>query len=124
MSVSVLTTAVMMAIFLVAGLVVDGTAQVRAHRRAEVVAARAARSGTDASASHRLVGSDGTQEALAAARQVLASEGVVGEVSASEGRVAVTTSTSAETTFLSLLGISTLSATGSASGELVRVKDR
>ncbi|MEL4504343.1 hypothetical protein AAEX63_07025 [Luteococcus sp. H138] len=120
-SISVLTTAVMMAVFLVAGLVVDGTAQVRAHRQAEVVAARAARSGSDAGAAYRLVGQAGTAEAVTAARAVLAAEGIEGDVSAHEGRIVVDTRVRTATTFLSLLGIGSLSAEGSASGELKRV---
>lgn len=123
-SVSVLTTALMMAIFLVAGLVVDGGAQVRAHRQAEVAAARAVRSGSDAGAAQRLVGGDGTADSLAAARAVLAEVGVDGQVTAGAGVINVETRISTPTTFLSLLGISSLSARGSASAEVQRVRER
>lgn len=113
-----MSAVVVMAIFLVAGLVVDGGAQVRAHRQAEVSAAIAVRAGSDASAARRLLGEDGTGEALAAARGVLAAEGVEGQASMSEGVLSVTTAISAETTFLSLLGIGSLPTEGSASAEL------
>lgn len=120
-SLTALTAVVVMALFLVAGLVVDGTAQVRAHRHAEVVAARAVRSGCDAGAARRLVGQDGTGPALQAARQVLAGEGVQGTVSMEAGVLDVRTSTSVQTTFLGLLGVGSLPAHGHASGELHRV---
>lgn len=117
-----MTAVLVMAIFLVAGLVVDGGARARAHRRAEVVAALAVRQGSDASAADRLVGRDGSAAALRAARDALAAEGVEGEVSLAGGVLSVTTRTSSPTTFLSLLGVGRLEATGSASGELRRAR--
>ncbi|GAA1395835.1 pilus assembly protein TadE [Luteococcus peritonei] len=120
LSVSALGSVLVMALFLVAGLVIDGGARARAHRRAEVAAAVAVRQGSDASAADRLVGRDGTGAALGAARQALADEGVEGEASLSAGVITVTTRAESETTFLSLLGIDRLEATGSASGELRR----
>ncbi|GAB2486371.1 hypothetical protein GCM10027030_20590 [Luteococcus sediminum] len=119
-SLSALIATVMSAIFLTAGLVVDGSAQVQAHRRAEVAAARAVRQGSDATAARRLLGQDGTAEGLSAARAVLADEGVQGEVLVEQGRITARTHASAPTTFLSLLGIDALPATGSASAELRR----
>ncbi|WP_420175089.1 hypothetical protein [Luteococcus sp. OSA5] len=119
-SLSTFVGAVMLAIFLAAGLVVDGTARVQAHRTAEVVAARAVRSGCDAGAASRLVGRDGTAEAVRAARQVLSDEGMDGEVAMEDGLLRVTTRAEASTTFLGLLGVKVLHAQGSASGELRR----
>lgn len=119
-SLSALVATVMAALFLTAGLVVDGSAQVQAHRRAEVAAARAVRQGSDSTAARRLVGQDGTAEGLAAARAVLADEGVDGEVLVEQGMITARTRTSAPTTFLALLGIDALEATGSASAELRR----
>ncbi len=117
-SLSALVAPVMLAIFLVAGLVVDGGAQTQAHRRAQVVAAHAVRSGSDASAAGRLVGADGTAPALATARAVLADEGIDGQVTMESGVLTVTTNTWSETTFLGLLGVHRLEAHGRASAEL------
>lgn len=120
-SLTAMTAPVIMALFLVAGLVVDGTAQVRAHRRAEVVAAHAVRSGCDAGAARRLVGRDGSGAALRAARQVLDDEGLNGSASMHDGMLDVTTSTTVPTTFLALLGVEQLTASGAARGELHRI---
>lgn len=117
-SLSALVSVVVVAVFLVAGLVVDGGAQVAAHRRAEVVAAHAVHSGTDASAAERLVGRDGSAPALAAARAVLAAEGLDGEVTVDAGVLTATTRARSATTFLGLLGVDHLEATGSASARL------
>ena len=117
---SAFVAVVMLALILVAGLVVDGGQQAAAHRRAEVVAARAARAATDASAPYRLVGSDGSAAALAAAREVLAaSEGVVGHAEVVDsGRLEVVTTVPCPTVFLSVIGIDSLDASGRAVAEL------
>ncbi|MGO4957342.1 pilus assembly protein TadE [Luteococcus sp. Sow4_B9] len=120
-SLTVFTATAMMAVFLTAGLVVDGTARVRAHREAEVAAASALRKGTDATAAQRLIGRDGTAEGLAAARRALTDADVQGDVTAQAGVMTVTTRSAAGTTFLSLIGVRELPVTGSASGELRRV---
>lgn len=120
-SLTALTASLIMTLFLVAGLVVDGTAHVRAHRHAEVVAAHAVRSGCDAGAARRLVGMDGSGEALQAAREVLATEGVQGQVGMHAGVLDVTTKTTVPTTFLGLIGVHRLTAHGQASGELHRI---
>lgn len=119
-SMSVFLVVVVMALFLIAGLVIDGGAQVTCERRAEVVAAQAARAGVDASAAARLSGGTGTADAVLAARRVLASQGVTGTVSLNAGVLHVTTSVSTETTFLSLLGKFTVTGSGDASAVLVR----
>lgn len=118
-SLSAMVAVVLVALFLVAGLVIDGGAKVRASREAEVVAAQVARAGSDAGAAERVVGRDGSATALTAARAALARHPeVAGEVSMAEGQLRVTTSTSAETTFLSLLGINRVHGRGSAVSEL------
>lgn len=119
-SMSAFVAVVMPALILVAGLVVDGGQQAAAHRRAEAVAARAARAATDASAPYRLLGADGSPAALAAARDVLAgSEGVVGHARVLEtGRLEVVTSVPSPTVFLSIIGIDALEAEGRAVAEL------
>jgi len=119
LSVSTLVTAVMAAFFVVCGLVIDGGAQVSAERRAQVVAAQAARAGTDASALQRLAGVDRSASAVRAAQAVLErSAGVTGAVTVSAGRLTVHTHSESRTTFLSLVGVDRLAADGSATAEL------
>lgn len=117
-SASVFVAVAMLALVLVAGLVVDGGAQVRAERLAQVAAARAVREGSDARAPSALVGQDGAAPALAAARDSLASDGVQGSVELDGDAVVVHTTTSVDTVFLSLVGIDHLSAHGQARGVL------
>lgn len=108
------------ALILIAGLVVDGGAQMAATRRAEAVASEAARAATDASAVSQLHGGFDTSAALAAAR-------AYGEHAADMslavsirpgGVVHVDTTGSAPTLFLSLIGIDRLTAHGSADAQL------
>lgn len=105
---------VAVALLLMAGLVVDGGAKVAGDRRAEAVAARAARAGADAAASMHAAGAEGTPAAHRAARDVLERAGVAGEVTVSGDRVRVNTSITVKVTFLSLIGVDALSASGSA----------
>jgi hypothetical protein len=59
-------------------------------------------------------------EAIAAARKVLTdSRDVTGEVRLVGGRVQVTTTSGVDTVFLSLIGITRLTGTGSAEADLV-----
>lgn len=119
MSVSVLFSGVVLALLMVAGLVIDGGAQVSARRTAEAVAAQAARAGSDATAAERLVGRDGIAEGLAAARAVVAAHPeVTGEVGLAAGVLSVHTSASVDTTLLSLVRVDQLHATGSAEAVL------
>ena len=108
------------ALLLVCGLVVDGGAQARAVRQAETVAALAARAAVDATATARLAGAE-PQPAVAiqAARQVLDDyPDLTGEVRLVAGRVEVQTRAEVETVFLSLIGITSLAGSGSATAEL------
>lgn len=112
---------VVVALLLVAGLVVDGGRKSAADRRAELTAAAAARSAVDATAAQRQAGRrPDAGLAIAAARQVLASEpGVHGTATLNaDGSVQVTTSTSVSTVFLSLIGINTVTGNGSATAQL------
>ena len=119
-SLSVFVTVVVVALLLVAGLVVDGGAQVDASRRAEGAAALAARAAADSTATARLAGQevDGLT-AVAAARQVLdAHPGIEGDVVVQGEQVQVTTRATTRTVLLNLIGIRELRATGSATAEL------
>lgn len=111
---------VVLALLLVAGLVVDGGAQAVAGRRAELVASAAARAAADDTAAARLAGRQpDVAAAISAAQRVLTASGdVSGDVRLVSGRVRVTTTSGADTVFLSLIGIRRLSAHGSAEAEL------
>ncbi|MDN5570655.1 MAG: hypothetical protein L0G22_05255 [Propionibacteriaceae bacterium] len=110
---------VVMALILVAGLVVDGGAKANAIRTAESAAAQAARAAIDTGATSRAGGEALDVGAVrGAAQRVLADRGVAGTVSIEAGRVRVETHSSAPTVFLSLIGISSLEASGRAEADL------
>jgi len=112
---------VMIALLLITGLVVDGGRKSAADRRAELTAAAAARSAVDATATQRQAGRrPDAGVAIAAARQVIADEsGLQGSATlAQDGSVQVTTSTTIDTVFLSLIGINTLQGHGEAKAQL------
>lgn len=116
---SVFVAVSVLGLLLMCGLVVDGGAQAAAAGRAQSAAALAARAAVDTTATARLAGTEPEpREAIAAARQVMAAHGVEGEVSLRAGQVEVRTTTRVETIFLSLIGITTLGASGSAIAEL------
>jgi len=120
LSASVLVCAILPAFVMMAGLAVDGAAQLAAQRRAEVIAAQAARVGCDTAAAYRLVGQQGTAAALEAARrQVINQSGMSVEAHLDGNKqLVVTTSTSVRTVFLSILGVDTLPAQGRAVAQL------
>ncbi|MFT3860956.1 pilus assembly protein TadE [Micropruina sp.] len=112
---------VVVALLLVTGLVVDGGRKSAADRRAELTAAAAARAAVDATAAERQAGRrPDAAAAVAAANRVIADEpGMQGRATlAADGSVQVTTSTSIDTVFLSLIGIGTLQGHGSAQAQL------
>lgn len=120
MSLSVFFAALVPALLLVAGLVVDGGAQAEAARRAELGASAAARAAADQTGAARLAGrTPDRAAAVAAGEQALADAGLSGSVRLVGDRVVVTTQTQVPTAFLSLIGITRLSATGSAEADLV-----
>lgn len=118
-SLSLLVLVVTTALLLVAGLVVDGGAQSTAARRAEQAASESARAALDAGATARAAGQTPNPAVMtAAARGVLSDRGIDGTVTLQGGRVQVQTSTSTQTIFLGLVGITSLRATGSAEADL------
>lgn len=116
--------AVLMVVLLAfAGLVIDGGRKLDTTEKAYAVAQEAARAGAGQVNTVAAYGS-GTfkvdvPQALAAARAYLASAGYRGSVSASGNNIKVTVWVSERTTVLSLIGINTLSSTGSAVASLV-----
>lgn len=118
-SLSALVAVVLVALFLVTGLVVDGGRQVAAARSAESGAAQAARAASDQSATTRASGTGLDVGAVRAAGQrVLAERRLTGEVSVVGGQVRVTARSSSPTLFLSLVGIATVSGAGEATAVL------
>lgn len=116
---SAFVVVVLSALFLVAGLVVDGGSKSAAKAEAESVAAHAARAAVDASARSRATGTTLDVGAVTAAgRQVLADRGVTGTVSIEAGVVRVTTEVTTRTVFLSLVGVSSMRSTGDATAVL------
>ena len=116
---SVFVAVSVLGLLLMCGLVVDGGAQAEAARRTQNAAALAARAALDTTATARLAGAEPeVGKAVAVARQVLAAHGVEGAITLRGGQVEVTTTTQVETIFLSLIGITTLRASGSATAEL------
>jgi Mn2+/Fe2+ NRAMP family transporter len=119
-SVSVFVVLVSAAIMMTAGLVVDGGQQVTAASRAEAAAAGAARAAGNAAATQALAGSSRAATAVTAAQAYLAGQpGVRGRVSLDRGIVSVSTTSSAPTLFLSVVGIDTVTGQGSAQANLV-----
>ncbi|WP_328863267.1 pilus assembly protein TadG-related protein [Streptomyces sp. NBC_00306] len=99
-------------------LVVDGTGKLRAAERADNVAMEAARAGAQAIDPQQAIpGNKVTVDPLSAAsavRAYLARAGVSGSVRVSDGgtRLQVDVQDSYDTTFLTLVGVSTLPVTG------------
>ena len=120
-SISVFVSVVIFALLLVAGLVIDGGRQSSAARRAELLASAAARAAVDATAPARAAGrAPEAGVAIRAARDHLdAAPDIDGDVRLTgDGTIRVTTTTRIATHFLSLIGISTLEAEGSAEAQL------
>ncbi len=119
-SVSLLVLLIMAAMILTAGLVIDGGQKIDATSRAEAAAAGAARAAGNAAATQELAGDQAASAAVLAARNYLAGQpDVGGTVAIANGVVSVRTSASATTIFLSVIGIDTVTGTGSADADIV-----
>ncbi|HEU4910253.1 MAG TPA: hypothetical protein VFT17_15435, partial [Propionibacteriaceae bacterium] len=92
--------------------------------RAESAAAGASRAAGNAAATQQLGGADPASSAVLAANAYLAGQpGVQGRVSIANGVVLVTTSAEEPTIFLSIIGIGSVSAQGSAEANIVPTGD-
>ncbi|HYN57041.1 MAG TPA: pilus assembly protein TadG-related protein [Motilibacterales bacterium] len=115
----------MLGLLALAGLVVDGGAKVRAVQRADRVAAEAARAAGQAlDLAAVLEGTDvrvDRRAALVAAESYLRDSGVEGSARVIDGGsgIAVTTTASAPTVFLGLIGVPEFTVRGSAEASLV-----
>jgi Flp pilus assembly protein TadG len=110
-------------LLLIIGLAVDGGAKVAAAQRANAIADEAARAGGQAlEISAALAGEVRVDPAaaVAAAQDYLARNAVEGAVTVVDGdTLHVTTTITEPTTFLGLIGISTLSVEGSGTADLI-----
>jgi Flp pilus assembly protein TadG len=123
-SLTLMLAVLMPALLALAGLVIDGGRKLSQAERAYAIAQEAARAGAgqvNTSAAYR----SGTfrvdqAQAIAAARAYLAGSGVAGSVSASGSRaIRVSVTLTGRTSVLSLIGIDTMSSTGSAVATLI-----
>lgn len=119
-STSVFVTVVFAALIMTAGLVVDGGQKIAATSRAETAAAGAARAAANAGVTQTLAGAGGADASVRAARAYLAGQpDVSGSATVSGGVVTVHTSARERTLFLSLIGIDSVSAQGTARANAV-----
>ena len=121
-SVSLMLVVMVLGLLVAAGLVVDGGAKLRAVQQATAAAGEAARAatqqvnvaGVQRTGTARLTAS----AARAAAQAALADAGVTGTVTVTADQVQVSASVSRPTIFLGLLGLHTVTGTGSATADL------
>jgi len=120
-SMSVFACGAILALLIVAGLVVDGTAQMMARERAHGVAAQVARFAVDASAPYQVDGGDGRNIALTAAQTAAAKypDLAFNITIDGAGTLHVVATTSVNTVFLGLIGVSSLPAKGEASAIII-----
>jgi Flp pilus assembly protein TadG len=105
------------------GLVIDGGRQLNQKENADAIAQEAARAGAGIVNTSTAYSSGSYQvdlpQALAAARSYLANAGYSGSVTGTGDTITVTVTVSENTSLLSLVGIDTMSATGTAVASLV-----
>lgn len=122
-SVTVYVVAMMVSLFTVIGLAVDGTQAAQAVSHANAIAAQAARTGGQAIDQAAAVqGQDVVDPAaaVAAAQSYLAAAGVDGQVQIVGNQVVVDVTISTQTTFLALIGINEFTLDGHATADLAR----
>lgn len=124
-AISVFLAVLVPGLLLIIGLAVDGGAKVAATQRANAIADEAARAGGQAlDVSAALSGQVRVDPdaAVAAARTYLDRNGVEGRVTVVDGdTLQVTTTITEPTTFLGLVGISSMTVAGSGTADLITV---
>jgi len=118
---SVFACGVIVALLILAGLVVDGTAQMAARERAHGAAAQVARFATDTSVPYQVDGSDGRNVALVAAQTAAANylDLTFDITMDAVGTLHIVATARVNTVFLGLIGISSLPARGEASAIII-----
>lgn len=124
-SISIMGPVLAISLGLILGLVWDGAGQMREQQRANTIAAQAARVAgqqLDPTAAVRGLGTRAdVYNAANAANTFIAAAGMTGSTQVVGGTtIVVQTSSTYETTFLSVLGFSTLPASGQAEARIVR----
>lgn len=123
-SLSILTVVLIPGLLMIIGLAVDGGAKVQATQRANAVADEAARAGGQALDRGEALGGGVTLDvaaAVSAAQAYLAAADVPGSVAVVDGdTLLVTTTVTQDTVLLDLVGISTMTVTGSSTADLVQ----
>lgn len=125
-SVTLFIVVAVVGLLVLIGLVVDGGTKVRALQRADRLAAEAGRAGGQAiDVPAAITGAPPTLDAKAAVRaaqEYLRANGVTGTVSIGNGgrSLTVDVTTTANTVFLGLVGVNTITVHGSAKVSLVR----
>jgi hypothetical protein len=120
LSITPFVSVIFAALIMTVGLVVDGGQKVAAASRAETAAAGASRAAGNAAATQELGARNPVAAATLAARTYLAGQpGVTGSVTVSGGIVAVRTTATEPTIFLTMVGIDTVTGTGSAQASIV-----
>ncbi|GGA55320.1 hypothetical protein GCM10011490_01490 [Pseudoclavibacter endophyticus] len=113
-------------LIVVIGLVVDGAGKVQAATAAQQVAASAARAATNAISGDTVDGASLAVDphlAEHAALEYLAAAGMTGVAVATGSTITVTTETTYETRFVSIIGIGVLTVTGEAEASLITGPD-
>lgn len=123
-SLSILAVVLIPGLLIIIGLAVDGGAKVQATQRANAVADEAARAGGQALDRSAALDGNVTLDvalAAAAAQDYLAAAGVPGSVAVVDGdTLLVTTTVTEPTVLLDLVGIETMTVTGSSTADLVQ----
>lgn len=123
-SLSILTVVLIPGLLMIIGLAVDGGAKVQATQRANAVADEAARAGGQALDRREALGGGVTLDvaaAVSAAQAYLAAADVPGSVAVVDGdTLLVTTTITQDTVLLDLVGINTMTVTGSSTADLVQ----
>jgi hypothetical protein len=119
-SVSVLTAGLLVSAAMFLGLVVDGGAKATAGNRADATAQEAARAGVQAGSTVDGGGTVDVARGVAAAQSYLSAAGEAGSVSTqgADG-IHVSVTITEPTTVLSMIGIGSVSSTGSADARII-----
>lgn len=120
-AVTLVFAVLLVSLIAIVGLVVDGRTQLTAQRRADNVAAEAARAAGQEINGSVVSGSAGINRsrAIAAARAHLRAAGVRGDVAIRGNTIVVHTNTTESAVVLPIVGITTLKATGEATVEIM-----
>lgn len=108
-----------LAVLMVAGLVVDGGRKVSASADATAIAGQAARAAANAAATTQIAGGGiNTSAAIAAANTYFAQAGISGTITIANNQVTARVTETKPTIFLSMVGVSQVTGTGTAVANL------